>query len=74
MKEISVIGETTKCSPPQGFLAAAAPLFFSLCGICFGTHIDKCRKFTLFRHTARAARGAACMRRTRREGSSPFPS
>ena len=47
------------------FLSAARSLKASL--------IKKCRKFTLFRNAARAARGAACMRRTRRKGSSsPF--
>ena len=48
------------------FLSAARSLKASL--------IKKCRKFTLFRHAARAVQGAACMRRTRRdEAVTPFP-
>ena len=37
---------------------AARQRFLPLCGICFGTHIDKCRKFTLFRYAFHKAQCA----------------
>ena len=40
----------------RGF--AARRRFLPLCGICFGTHIDKCRKFTLFRYAFHKAQCA----------------
>ena len=37
---------------------AARQRFLPLCSICFGTHIDKCRKFTLFRYAFHKAQCA----------------